>query len=40
MINDVEKIVRKNGQTVAEACVLLDYSMEQYAAAKKLFDES
>ena len=40
MINDVEKIVRKNGQTVAEACNLLDYSMEQYTAAKKLVDES
>ena len=40
MINDVEKIVRKNGQTVAEACDLLDYSMEQFAAAKKLVEES
>ena len=40
MINAVEKIVRKNGQTVAEACNLLDYSVEQYAAAKKLFEES
>ena len=40
MINAVEKIVRKNGQTVAEACNLLDYSVEQYAAAKKMFEES
>ena len=40
MLNDVEKIVRKNGGTLAEACELLDYSMEQYTAAKKLVDES
>ena len=40
MINAVEKIVRKTGQTVAEACELLDYSVEEYETAKKLFGES